>query len=526
MLLHLDHSFVKHLSKDLNLEELSKQTPRKVQKAHYSYTTPIQAKNPKILHYSEQVAKLINLSKEELPQKELENILSGNHILEKTQPYAMCYGGHQFGHWAGQLGDGRAMNLFQLKNQKNTYTLQLKGVGQTPYSRQGDGLAVLRSCIREHLCSEAMHYLGIPTTRSLAVLTTQEKVWRDPYYNGNHKQEARGISARVADSFIRFGNFEIFAARQDTKNLKKLADYVIKIHYKEIHQKYKDHPDKYIALFKEVCNKTTTLVTHWQRVGFVHGVMNTDNMSILGLTIDYGPFGWMEAYQPKWCANLSDTNLRYAFDQQSNIAFWNLVQLANALVLLNPNIKDFENILETQYNKHQKELLDMEHKKLGITNNNPESISLIYELKEMMIDSQIDFTLFYRKLCSVTSEFQWKSFLNQLKFCSYQELNNEKNLAKWQNWFKQYKQLIINQKISDQERNQKMKNTNPKYILRNYILEICIEESLKENYDMLYELHNFSKMPYKTNLKYQKWFKKRPDFTRQKTQYTRLSCSS
>jgi len=258
--------------------------PRQVHDACYSPVTPRKTAAPKIIHTSKEVAELLNISQEEIKSEEFRDIFTGNKVLPETNPYAMCYGGHQFGHWAGQLGDGRAINLAEVVHNNQRWAMQLKGAGETPYSRTADGLAVLRSSIREYLCSEAMFHLGVPTTRALSLALTGDQVLRDVMYNGNAAYEKGAVVCRVSPSFIRFGNFEIFAARKDHESLKKLADYTIKHFFPELGEPSKE---TYIAFFEQVAKRTMEMIVHWQRVGFVHGVMNTDNFSILGLTTKY-----------------------------------------------------------------------------------------------------------------------------------------------------------------------------------------------------------------------------------------------
>ena len=267
-------------------------------------TTKVAA--PKTIAYSREVAALLDLDRAECESELFAQVFGGNQLLEGMDPYAMCYGGHQFGNWAGQLGDGRAINLGEVLNRKGEHwTLQLKGAGPTPYSRTADGLAVLRSSIREFLCSEAMFHLGVPTTRALSLVSTGEQVMRDMFYDGNPKFEPGAIVCRVAPSFVRFGNFQIFAARGDIENLKRLVDFTIVNDFPHLGA---PSPEVYASWFEEVCVRTCEMIVHWMRVGFVHGVMNTDNMSILGLTIDYGPYGWLEDYDPGWTPNTTDAS--------------------------------------------------------------------------------------------------------------------------------------------------------------------------------------------------------------------------
>ncbi|MFI0491858.1 protein adenylyltransferase SelO family protein, partial [Flavobacterium sp.] len=268
-------TFNKELKADSDLTN----SRRQVVNACYSFVTPRIPNSPKLIHFSDDFAKEIGLENDVNSEAFLK-IFSGSEVYPDTNPFAMCYGGHQFGNWAGQLGDGRAINLFELEHNNKHWALQLKGAGETPYSRTADGLAVLRSSIREHLCSEAMYHLGVPTTRSLSLIATGDIVLRDVMYNGNPAYEKGAVVCRVAPSFIRFGNFQLLAARNDLKLLKELTDYTIKYHFPNIKS---EDSEKYLSFYKEVVNKTLLMIVEWQRVGFVHGVMNTDNMSILGL---------------------------------------------------------------------------------------------------------------------------------------------------------------------------------------------------------------------------------------------------
>lgn len=294
--------------------------------------------------YSKEVAELLNLDIDACESNSFTELFAGNKLLANMDPYAMCYGGHQFGNWAGQLGDGRAINLGEILNHKNQrWALQLKGAGPTPYSRTADGLAVLRSSVREFLCSEAMHHLDVPTTRALSLIMTGENVIRDMFYNGNPKAEPGAVVCRVAPSFIRFGNFQILTARRDVDLLKKMVDYTIRTDFPHLGE---PSPTIYIDWFTEVCKKTAEMIVHWQRVGFVHGVMNTDNMSILGLTIDYGPYGWLENFDQNWTPNTSESQeQRYRFGNQPKIAFWNLGQLANSIYPLIEQTEPFHKAL-------------------------------------------------------------------------------------------------------------------------------------------------------------------------------------
>ena len=300
---------------------------RQVRGACYSRVQPTPVAAPRVLAVAEEVAALLELPPAFVNSADFAAVFGGNTLLPGMDPHAMCYGGHQFGNWAGQLGDGRAIILGEVQTRRGEHwSLQLKGAGPTPYSRTADGLAVLRSSLREFLCSEAMYHLGVPTTRALSLVTTGERVVRDMFYDGNPRAEPGAIVCRVAPSFVRFGNFEILAARGEVDLLRQLVDFSLATDYPGLGEPGRE---TYAAWLAEISRRTAVLVAHWMRVGFVHGVMNTDNMSILGLTIDYGPYGWLENYDPDWTPNTTDAgHRRYRFGTQPQVALWNLVQLA------------------------------------------------------------------------------------------------------------------------------------------------------------------------------------------------------
>ena len=283
-------------TRDLPADEETGNFRRQVSQSCFSRVEPTKVAAPNLVAYSQEAAILLDLSKETCESDEFVQVFSGNEILPGMDPNASCYGGHQFGNWAGQLGDGRAINLGDIVNSRNErWGLQLKGAGPTPYSRMADGLAVLRSSVREFLCSEAMFHLGVPTTRALSLVTTGEEVVRDMFYDGNPSPEPGAVVCRIAPSFTRFGNFQLFASRSENEVLRRLAEYTVQTDFPHLGTPSKD---AYLQWFDEVCRTTAEMLVHWMRVGFVHGVMNTDNMSILGLTIDYGPYGWLEDFDP------------------------------------------------------------------------------------------------------------------------------------------------------------------------------------------------------------------------------------
>lgn len=350
-----------YFTSELPADPITGKQRRQVSEACFSFVKPSPSAAPKLIHVSQEMLDNLGLTVEDSESTEFLNIFTGNAILDNTKPYAMCYGGHQFGNWAGQLGDGRAINLFEVAHQEKHWVVQLKGAGATPYSRTADGLAVLRSSIREYLCSEAMHHLGVPTTRALSLALTGDKVMRDVLYNGNPAYEKGAIVSRVSPSFLRFGNYELLTSRQDAQTLKTLVDFTIKHHFTHLGSPSKE---TYIAFFNEVVQSTLALIVHWQRVGFVHGVMNTDNMSILGLTIDYGPYGWLEGFEEGWTPNTTDLQQkRYRYGNQPNIGLWNLYQLANALYPLIEEVAPLEDALNQYRTGFPKAMIQMMRKK-------------------------------------------------------------------------------------------------------------------------------------------------------------------
>ena len=518
MKLNLKNTFTNELPADQILEN----SRRQVTDAMYSFVTPKKTKQPKIIHVSQEMAHELAITKEDTKSDIFKNLFTGNTIYPNTKPFAMCYGGHQFGNWAGQLGDGRAINLFEIEHQHKNWKVQLKGAGETPYSRSADGLAVLRSSIREYLCAEAMHHLGIPTTRSLSLALSGDDVLRDVMYDGNPAYEKGAIVSRISPSFLRFGNFEIFAARKDVKNLKILADYTIKNHFSHLGKPSKE---TYIDFFKEVSERTLTMIIHWQRVGFVHGVMNTDNMSILGLTIDYGPYGWLEGFEFGWTPNTTDRqNKRYRYGNQPNIGLWNLYQLANALYPLIEDAAPLEVVLNQYKIDFEKKSLQMMRDKLGLVVADEDDVKLIQELEDNLQLIETDMTIFFRIL-SDFSEDKNGFELIQDAFYDLKNITNDVQ-NRWSIWFKKYEDRLVLERVSFDERKEKMNATNPKYVLRNYMAQLAIDDANNEDYTLIDELFQLLKKPYDEQPKHEKWFAKRPEWARDKVGCSMLSCSS
>jgi len=514
--IQLTNFFTDQLPADPNLEN----TRREVLEAVYSFVRPIKTSNPTLLHVSDEMQHTLDFSNEDIQSREFLEFVTGNSVLKNSKPFAMCYAGHQFGNWAGQLGDGRAINLGEIKD----WAVQLKGSGPTPYSRTADGLAVLRSSVREYLCSEAMHHLGVPSTRALSLSLTGDKVLRDVMYNGNPAHEKGAIVSRVAKSFLRFGNFEIFSSRNDIKNLKILTDYTIKSHFSHLGKPSKE---VYLQFFQEVSSKTLEMIIHWQRVGFVHGVMNTDNMSILGLTIDYGPYGWLEGFDFGWTPNTTDKqHKRYRYGNQPTIGLWNLYQLANALYPLIEEAAPLEKILEGYKSNFEKKSQDMMRAKLGLTSDKETDINIIQSLENNLQATETDMTIFFRTLSSFKKEQPEKGVeLIQDAFYTPDTIKGNV-LNNWKQWFADYAKRLEDETTSAEERQQQMNKVNPKYVLRNYMAQLAIDKADKGDTSLLEEMYLLLKEPYSEQPKFEHWFAKRPEWARHKVGCSMLSCSS
>ncbi|MCK9622057.1 MAG: YdiU family protein [Methylobacter sp.] len=520
-----DNRFIRELPADPQTAN----TRRQVFGACYSRVMPAQVANPQLVAYSREVAELLDLSPEDCESDDFTQVFVGNRLLPGMDPYATCYGGHQFGVWAGQLGDGRAINLGETVNRRGEHwTLQLKGAGETPYSRTADGLAVLRSSVREFLCSEAMYHLGVPTTRALSLILTGEEVIRDMFYNGNPRPEPGAVVCRVAPSFTRFGNFQIFAARGEIDLLKKLVDFTIRTDFPHLGE---PSLDVYLRWFEEVCRRTADMIVHWQRVGFVHGVMNTDNMSILGLTIDYGPYGWLENYDPGWTPNTTDSaERRYRFGNQPQIAFWNLGQLANAIYPLIEQVEPLQQAINSYVETFEPGWQAMVAAKLGLNVYDPATDdALNTELLILLQLVETDMTIFYRKLAQLVmdAELSNDALMAPLMDAYYvpEQLTDEYK-TRLGNWLKSYIKRVQSSGIADAERIKIMNAANPKYVLRNYLAQLAIDKAEQGDFSMVSELLELLRHPYDEQPSKEGFASKRPDWARQRPGCSMLSCSS
>ena len=509
-------SFVSTLPGD----PIAQNSTRQVRGAAFSRVEPTPVASPTVLAASPEMAEELGLDPITTASSQFAQAMGGNLIVEGMKPYAACYGGHQFGNWAGQLGDGRAITLGEVINPVGVrYELQLKGAGPTPYSRFADGRAVLRSSIREFLCSEAMHHLGIPTTRALSLVGTGDPVVRDMFYDGNQRAEQGAIVCRVARSFLRFGSYQIHTSRGDMDMLAKLLAYTFEHHFSHLGSVNKDST---LAFLSEVGQSTARLMAEWMRVGFVHGVMNTDNMSVLGLTIDYGPYGWIDNYDPDWTPNTTDfATRRYRYGLQPQMGGWNIVRLAEALYPLIDDmdaikeaIGDFETAWERSHTA-------MVVGKLGLGAHQGEADQALWnDLTKLLTRAETDMTVFFRCLAEVDGD----GVLTDAIQPAFYGTPTAETMAAWERWLERYLERVAD--IDAQQRRTRMNAYNPWFILRNYLAQQAIEAAEKGDMSMVARLLDAARRPYEENAAHPEFGAKRPDWARDKPGCSSLSCSS
>ncbi len=459
----------------------------------YHETKPTPLKAPFLIHANTDAADLIGLDHDELYSEAFLDFVNGGEIHPQSRPYAMCYAGHQFGFFVERLGDGRALNLGAV----NGWNLQLKGSGQTRYSRDGDGRAVLRSSIREYLMSEAMHGLGIPTTRAMAIIGSESKIFRE-------KWESGAIVLRMSPSWIRFGSFEYFYHAKKHAELEALADYTIQESFPDLI----GDRDAYIKMFQRVVKDTAVMIAKWMGVGFNHGVMNTDNMSIASLTIDYGPYAFMDEFDANYICNHTDHHGRYSFNNQPQVGMWNLSMLMNALSPL-VNIDAMKEILD-QYNHHfYQAQINITREKLGLENAQEEDPALMGELFRVMQELHLDFTYFFRTLSHYAGDRTALMGLVQFK-------------KPLQAWLDQYDARLKKEKRPSDERCKAMQKANPKYVLKNYMLQEAIEQAQKGDFSGVELLMRLAKAPFDEHPGCERYAKETP----LKHKNLKLSCSS
>ncbi|KAG2499596.1 hypothetical protein HYH03_002537 [Edaphochlamys debaryana] len=495
------HTFVNELPADPETTNVVRQ----VEGALFSRVSPTPPDGaPYLICFSPQVARMVGLDPTECARPEFPLVMSGAAPLPGAAPYAAVYGGHQFGQWAGQLGDGRAITLGEVVNAADgsRWELQLKGAGKTPYSRRADGRAVLRSSLREFVASEAMAALGVPTTRALSLVGTGDSVLRDMFYNGNAKLEPGAVVCRVAPSFVRFGTFQLPVSRGagEVPLSKMAADWVLKYHYPQ----FLSEADPYLAMLREVTQRTARLVAAWQSLGFVHGVLNTDNMSILGLTIDYGPFGWLDKFDPDWTPNLTDASgRRYSFRNQPEAVQFNLVMLANAFLAADLVPREGAEKVLYEYS----ELLSDTYQariaaKLGLTSYDA---ALAEPFMRLLYDSAADWTNAWRALADVRSadgaEAEAAGGVPGMPPSLAAALNDgeqmsEEGVAEWSQWLQAYRARLRADGRPDPERQAAQRLASPKFVPRQHLLQYAITAAEAGDFAELEALLEVLERPY------------------------------
>ncbi len=478
---------------ELNFEN----TYRKLPEDFYERVNATPFSNPHLVCFNQVAGELIDLDPDQANTQEFVKYFSGNELIPGSDPIAMYYTGHQFGVYNTDIGDGRAVLLGEVKNDRGQrWDLHLKGSGRTKYSRVFDGRAVLRSCIREYLCSEAMNALGIPTTRALCIIGSDEKVERET-------TEMGAMMVRLAATHVRFGSFEAFHYTNRPEYVGLLADYVIEHHFPE----FIEEKDKYPLFFREVVKKTAELMAQWQSVGFTHGVMNTDNMSINGLTIDYGPYGFIEEYDPEYIPNHSDNFGRYSYQNQPSIAHWNLNKLATALSSIISDTQAKESLDEFR-SIYAERFVDIMQQKLGLNESQPEDVELIKGVLGVLENSKVDYTIFFRKLGN--PEFQ-----------NLISMFEDKSAIK--DWLTLYKKRLQSENSDDSKRKKEMDLINPKFILRNYQAEGAIRKAVDNgDYSEINRLNQILRDPFSEQIPFQDYADPSPDWGKNLV----ISCSS
>ncbi|RMH90880.1 YdiU family protein [Lysobacter pythonis] len=519
----MDIRFDNRLPRALPRDPDDDDRPRQVEGAVWSAVRPTPVAAPRVVAVSADMLATLGLTMADAASPEFAQVFAGNALLPGMRPHATNYGGHQFGGWAGQLGDGRAITLGEaVAPDGRHWEWQLKGAGPTPYSRHADGRAVLRSSIREFLCSEAMHHLGIPTTRALSLVATGEPVLRDMFYDGHPRPEPGAVVCRVAPSFLRFGHFELPASRGDVGLLRQLADFCIERDYPHL-AGLADVP-RYAAWFHGIAEHTARLVAEWMRVGFVHGVMNTDNMSVLGLTIDYGPYGWIDDYDPDFTPNTTDAHgRRYRFGWQPRIALWNLQQLAVALSPLLADAAPLHAGLSAYGQAFARiDALNIA-RKLGLAECDRPAMALMRDLQAWMHKTEVDMTIFFRALGDTEA-----GALTPAHFSAafYDEAKRDASADALTAWLVRYRQRVADDPLGADARHAIMRRANPRYIPRNWLTQRAIERAEGGDESGIAELLEVMRHPYDEQPGREALAGKRPEWARHKAGCSMLSCSS
>ncbi|QWT21982.1 YdiU family protein [Bacillus sp. NP157] len=511
-----DNAFVRELPADPDTHV----APRQVAGAAFSWVDPTPVAAPRTVAVSTEVAAMLGVDP---ARPDFAEIFAGNASLPGMTGYAMAYGGHQFGHWAGQLGDGRAIGLGEvLTAHDGRQEIQLKGAGRTPYSRGADGRAVLRSSIREFLCSEAMHHLGVPTTRALSVVATGDAVVRDVMYDGHPAPEPGAIVCRVAPSFLRFGSYELPSSRGDVALLRQLVDFTIATHFPAVAALAE--AERYPAFFHEVCARTARLMAEWMRVGFVHGVMNTDNLSILGLTIDYGPYGWVDDFDPDWTPNTTDrAHRRYRFGHQPRVAYWNLQRLAQALAPLFDGTVALQAGLDHYVSVFEATDAAYAAAKLGLMHARDGDDALVGDLRGILAAGGMDMTIFHRDLALLDVDAPHAGVVGA---AFYEEAKRVEVGEALDAWLVRYAVRVRNDEATAAEWLALMHASNPRYVLRNYLAQQAIDRAEQGDNGGVQELLETLRHPYDEQVGRDHLAGRRPEWARDRVGCSMLSCSS
>lgn len=508
-------------------DPLTENHRRQVHQALWSKVAATPVPAPQLLAWSREVAQQLGLDEALLCSEEGVAVLAGNGSWPGMEPYASNYGGHQFGNWAGQLGDGRAIVLGELVTPSGEILeLQLKGAGPTPYSRRGDGRAVLRSSVREFLCSEAMYHLGIPTTRALSLVATGEEVIRDMFYDGRPEPEPGAIVCRVAPSFLRFGHFELCAQRGDLGLLKQLADFTLGF-FPEL--PVGNDKARYAAFFRQVAERTARMVAQWQAMGFVHGVMNTDNMSILGLTIDYGPYGWVDNFDPSWTPNTTDAHeRRYRYGQQPAVGLWNVECLGAALLpLLDGDRGMVAAGLEAYQHAFAQESSQRFSAKLGLRSlSRPGDEALLQEGFRWLAAHETDMTLFFRALSHEVQRLAPPPQISPRIHEAFYSPPSEEHLHRGLTWLTAWWERTRQEEAPPQVLAERMNAVNPKYVLRNWLAQNAIEAAQTGDVSEIHTLLEVMRHPFEEQPGKEAYAAKRPEWAKSKPGCSALSCSS
>ena len=498
-------AFSNTYTRELPGDENDEHRPRQVRNALWSPVRPTPVAGPELIAWSSERADVLG-GDLTVDTERAARILTGTELLEGGEPYAMRYGGHQ--------------------------TLQLKGAGRTPYSRGADGLAVLRSSVREFLCSEAMHHLGIPTIRALSLCLTGEQVLRDMFYDGNPAHEPGAIVCRVAPSFVRFGSFQILAADQEHDLLRALTDHVITRDFPHLGE---PSTATHLAWLGEVVERTALLMADWQRVGFVHGVMNTDNLSVLGLTIDYGPYGWLEDYDPGWTPNTTDAHgRRYRYGNQPEVAWWNLVQLANAMYPLIGEVEPLQDAVDRYQPAFESAWSAAMTAKLGLREHRGAiDDALVTALWSTLQAAETDMTIFFRDLADVAvsggvhRDRDDRALLEPLADAFYRpEQLTDEVAGRFATWIRRWADRVESEGVGDPERAERMDRVNPRFVLRNYLAQLAIDDAERGEHGHIAELLDVLRRPYDDQPGRERFAERRPDWARTRAGCSMLSCSS